>query len=308
VNEFQTNTNEFRDSCLMATAIGMRLFVETIIPKMVAYVGRGCNIKDKYYRDKFVFKNEFGFLAMALFAKKMYASSMFVQEGNPRDIHAIAISGMSFKKRDAAEFLAPVMEGLYDKNILTVKRIHIDLILDKYYELRKILDDNLEINTQFYQVAGLKTVGAYDAKKVLPEPMRGALIWNMIVPDEELQPMDRVIVIRLAWDKLQQHASEDKRIEQLMQFNKMLYVDHGALAAGYQDRQGPCIDNEDTRYDPVICIPESYKTVPDWIRDSIDKSGTIDKLLTPFKQLLGLFDVYMAETKSGMIASRMECI
>jgi hypothetical protein len=62
------------------------------------------------------------------------------------------------------------------------------------------------------------------------------------------------------------------------------------------------------RYDPVICLPQNYKTVPTWIRDCIDKEGTIDKLLTPFKQMLGLFDVYMADTRSGMIASRMICI
>lgn len=308
INEFCTRSNEFRDSCLMATAIGMRLFVESIIPRMVGYVAQGCNIKDKYYRDKFVFKNEFGFLAMALFAKKMYASSMFVQEGNPRDIHDIAISGMSFKKRDAAEFLGPIMESLYEKNILTVTRIQVDSILDKYYELRNLLDENLETQTSYYQVAGLKTVGAYDPTKILPEVMRGALIWNMIVPDEEMQPMDRVIVIRLSPEKLEQHQHDDKRIEQMLQYNKLLYVDHGALAAGYQDRNGPVIDNEKLSKTPVICIPESYKTIPTWIRDCIDKEGTIDKLLTPFKQMLGLFDVYMAETKSGMIASRMVCI
>lgn len=308
VDSFQTRTHEFRDSCLMATAIGVRLFVENIIPKMVGYVANGCNIKDKYYRDKFRFKNEFGFLAMALFAKKMYASSCFVQEGNPRDIHKMAISGMSFKKRDAAEFLAPVMVDLYDKNILTVKKIHVDSLLDKYYELRQLLSDNLRKNTQFYQVAGLKTVAAYDAKKVLPDAMRGALVWNMMFEDEEMHPMDRVIVIKLDWNKLESLANTDARINQLFSFNKILYIDHGALAQGWQDRNGPVIDNENMKHSPVICLPEGTIDVPEWMRECIDEEGTIDKLLSPFKQLLGLFDVYMAETKSGMIASRMVCI
>ena len=308
VDSFQTRTHEFRDSCLMATAIGVRLFVENIIPKMVGYVANGCNIKDKYYRDKFRFKNEFGFLAMALFAKKMYASSCFVQEGNPRDIHKMAISGMSFKKRDAAEFLAPVMVDLYDKNILTVKKIHVDSLLDKYYELRQLLSENLRRNTQFYQVAGLKTVAAYDAKKVLPDAMRGALIWNMMFADEEMHPMDRVIVIKLDWNKLESLANTDARINQLFNFNKILYTDHGALAQGWQDRNGPVIDNENMKHSPVICLPEGTIDVPEWMRECIDEEGTIDKLLSPFKQLLGLFDVYMAETKSGMIASRMVCI
>ena len=68
------------------------------------------------------------------------------------------------------------------------------------------------------------------------------------------------------------------------------------------------VDNEDMSKDPVICIPENYKEIPDYIKMCIDKEGTIDKLLSPFKQMLGLFDVYMAETKNGVIASRMVCI
>jgi hypothetical protein len=31
----------------------------------------------------------------------------------------------------------------------------------------------------------------------------------------------------------------------------------------------------------------------------------VDKLLSPFKQILGLFDVTMADTRGGFLASRM---
>ena len=50
IDEFQSRTNNFRDSCIVASAIGMRLFVETIIPKMTKYLTIGCNIQDDYYR------------------------------------------------------------------------------------------------------------------------------------------------------------------------------------------------------------------------------------------------------------------
>ena len=285
VDDFQTRVDEFRDSCLMASAIGVRLFIETIIPKMVSYVALGCNIQDEYYRKKFQFKNEFGFLAMALVAKKMYASSMFVQEGKPRNIHKVAISGMSFKKRDAAEFLGPVMTDLYEKDILTVKRIQPGRILDRYYEWRQILNDNLDRDTSYYQVAGLKSIDAY---KVLPEAMRGSIIWNAMMPEEEMLPMDRVIVIKLSFQKMQEHQNDNPRIAQML--------------------RNCLIGNENMKRDPVICIPEHYKDIPDWIRPCIDKDGAIDKLLSPFKQILSLFDVNTVETRGGMIASRMICI
>lgn len=310
IDEFQTHTSDFRDSCLMATAIGLRIFADDdgVISKMVECIANGCNIKDEYYRKKFVFKNEFGFLAMALFAKKMYASSCFVQEGAPRDIHSIAVSGMSFKKRDAAEFLEPIMTKLYDTDILTVRQIRVETILDKYYDLRNMLNTNLDRDTEFYQVQGLKEVGAYDATKILPEALRGALIWNVMNPDEEMQPMDRVIVIKLDWNKLDTYKDDNPRIGQLYKYNRILHADQGSLANGAMDRNGPTIDNDDMSKDPVICIPESYKEIPDYIKMCIDKEGTIDKLLSPFKQMLGLFDVYMADTKNGMMASRMVCI
>jgi hypothetical protein len=46
LNEFQAHVNNFRDSCIIASALGMRLFVENVIPKMVKYLTMGCNIKD----------------------------------------------------------------------------------------------------------------------------------------------------------------------------------------------------------------------------------------------------------------------
>jgi hypothetical protein len=288
VDEFQSRVSNFRDSCILASALGMRLFVEAIIPKMVKYLTIGCNIKDEYYRKKFVFKNEFGFLAMALIAKKMYASSMFVQEGTPRDIHDIAVSGLSFKKRDAAEFLEEIMVHLYDKYILTADHVSVEGILNDYQNLREKLRSELDHNPKYYQVLGLKDVSAYDPNKILPEQMRGAIIWNHLMPDEQLLPMDRVIVIRLSFDKMREHASDDPKIAEVLRLT--------------------LINNEKMKDTPFICLPEQYREIPEWIRPIIDKEGCIDKLLTPFKQLLSLFDVMVADTKAGSVSSRMICL
>jgi hypothetical protein len=277
---------------------------------MVDYVAKGYRIRDPYYRKKFKFKNEFGFLAMALFAKKMYASSCFVQEGKPRNIHKIAISGMSFKKRDAAEFLAPIMIDMYDKKILTIKNIRVEDLLDDYEALRESMEDKIDKDTSFYQVLGLKEVGAYDKTKVLPEQMRGALVWNAMNPENEMQPMDRVIVIRLSWKRMLANQDKYPEIQSLIRYNQRLTTNdtYSALTTGGDERMGMLIDNEDMKRDPVICIPEENDVIPDWISVCIDREETIDKLLTPCKQMFGLFDVYMADTKTGTIPSRMVCI
>lgn len=285
IDDFQARVENHRDSCLIASAFGMRLFIDHIIPRMVENITINCNINDKYYRDKFIFKNEFAFLCMALFAKKMYASSMFVQEGKPRNPHEIAVTGLSFKKRDSAEFLEPVMLDLYDRYVLTTEHVNVGGILDEVYALRSKLQREIGDDPSYYKVLSLKDIGSYDASKVLPAQMRGAIVWNSIMPDEEMLPMDRVIVIPLSFELLHKYASTDPNIAEVLRIS--------------------LVDNPKEKTDPVICLPEYYHTIPEWIKPVIDKEYAIDKLLSPIKQLLGLFDVNIAETRGGILPSRM---
>lgn len=285
LDEFQAHASTFKKSCIVASAFGMRLFIEHIIPKMVNYIALGCNIHDEYYRSKFIFKNEFAFMAMALIAKKMYASSMFVQEGVPRDPHDIAVTGLSFKKRDSPEFLEPIMLRLYDKYILTSENVNISGVLDEFYALRNKLMTEIDHDLSYYTVSSIKDIGAYDPKKVLPVQMRGAIIWNNIVPDEELLPMDRVIVVPLSFKLLREHVNDDPRIAEILR-----------LAS---------VDNPKDKYVPYICLPEHYHEMPEWIKPVVDIEYATDKQLMSFKQLFDAFDLYVADTKAGMIPSRM---
>ena len=285
IDDFQAHAGSFRDNCLVASAFGMRLFIEHIIPRMVEDIATFCNINDKYYRDKFVFKNEFAFLSMALLAKKMYASSMFVQEGNPRNPHEIAVTGLSFKKRDAAEFLEPIMLDIYDKYILTGDQVSISGVLDEYYALRDKLIHEIGTDPSYYKVLSIKDISAYDPTKVLPAQMRGAIVWNNIMPDEEMLPMDRVRVIPLSFALLKQYANKFHQTNEILRLS--------------------LIDNANEKNDPYICIPEHYHEIPEWIRPVIDVEYATDKLLMPFRQLLDAFDVYVADVPGGFRPSRM---
>lgn len=288
LDEFQAHVTNFRDSCLIASALGMRIFIEGIIPQMTENIVMYRGIQDKYYRDKFVFKNEFAFLAMSLFAKKMYAASCFVQEGNLRNIHDIQVTGLSFKKRDSAEFLEPIMLDLYDKYVLTPDHIRVDKLLDEYYALRDKLLTVVDYDTSYHKVLGIKDKESYDKSKKYPMQIRGADVWNAIFPDENILPMDRVTVIPLSVTLLEQHVNDDPLLYKVLAMNKAVL------------NTGKLKDN-----DAVICLPEKYKEIPEWLRVAIDKNYCVDKLLSPFKQLLGLFDVVLSDTYGGMIPSRM---
>ena len=210
---------------------------------------------------------------------------MFVQEGSPRDPHDIAVTGLSFKKRDAAEFLEPIMLDIYDKDILTGKQVSLSSVLDKYYALRQNLVDNINKDPSYFKKLSIKDISAYDPTKVLPAQMRGAIVWNNIMPDEEMLPMDRVLVIPLSFKLLREYANTNPKIAEILRL---------------------ClIDNEKEKDDPYICIPEYYHDIPDWISPVIDVEYACDKLLQPFKQLLDGFDIYVADVPGGMRPARM---
>ena len=286
LDEFQAyhQGDDFVDSCLKASAFGIRLFVEGLIPKFVSYVAEGMGIKDKYYRDKFIFKNEFVFLSMMLIAKKMYAASMFVQEGNPRNIHDIAVTGLSFKKRDSAEFLEPIMMDIYNKYILTSKQINVEAILNVYYSLRKMLTEKCKTDTGYYRALSVKSVDSYDPNKKLPDQIRGSIVWNNLYPDDQIIPQDRVIIVPLSMDKLEEHSS-DSRINDIIRITMN--------------------DEKNKKHDAVICLPEHFKKIPEFLQDCVDIDKLVDRLLSPFKQLLGTFDIVMPDTAGGCIASRL---
>jgi len=282
LDDFQAHVDNFRDSCLIASAFGFRLFIEAIVPQMTENLVLYRGIQDAYYRKKFVFKNEFAFLAMSLFAKKMYSASCFVQEGNPRNIHETAVTGLSFKKRDSAEFLEPIMLQLHDKYILTPAKIDVAGLLDEYYALREKLKHVVRTEASFHKVQGIKTVNSY--KGPLPAQMKGMIVWNNMFPDEEILPMDRVTVIPLSFALMEQHP-EIPLLQRVYDLNLK--------------------SDPKKKKEAVISLPESYKKIPEWLQPGIDENYCVDKLLSPFKQALGLFDVVINDTRGGMIPSRM---
>ena len=280
---FVDDIPSFRDKCLCASAFGRMLYVENIIPKFVQYQALNCNIKDKYYRDKFIFKNEFLFLAMTLYSKKMYAMSTLIQEGKPRNPHKISFTGLSFKKRDSAQFLEPVMRELYDKYILTGSKIQPEKIYESYMFHQNKLMKELSETTAYFKQGSVKPAESY--KKAIPAQVRGALIWNTLYPDEKMQTLDRVYVVPLSWDLMDEHSKKDPKVAALLQL---------------------CLKgNEKRKSDPYISIPESYKTLPPFIAKCVNKQFAIDKILSLYKQIAGLFDFVMPETYGAQTMSRL---
>ena len=280
IREFQTDTGNFKMSCICAAGFGTRLFADFVVPRFVSYFAINCNIEDKYYRDKLVFKNEYSYSMMILFQKKMYLNSIFVQEGEPRNIHEIDAKGVSFKKRDTADFLEPMILKLCDKYMISVDTISIDRILDEYFTIHDEYQRRVRTDVTLYTKQGVKDEESYDQSKTLPIQMRGTQIWNSIMSTEQINPLDRVYIVWLSYDLLSK-SSNGRTMRRL------------EMCKRYSPKEA------------CICIPESYKTIPDWIAVGIDTEYNIDKLLAPFKQVLNVFGVYLPENKGSFKCTKM---
>ena len=292
---FVDDIPSFRDKCLCASAFGRMLYIEHIIPKFVAYQALNCNIKDKYYRDKFIFKNEFLFLAMTLYSKKMYAMSTLIQEGKPRNPHKISFTGLSFKKRDSSQFLEPVMRELYDKYILTGRKIQPEKIYESYMFYQNKLMNEIDKVTCYFKQGSIKPPESY--KKTIPAQVTGALIWNTMFPDEKMQTMDRVYIVPLSWELMEHFAPEDPQVATLLKLCQKIDDDKNK---GSESR-----GSKPKRRDPYISLPETYKTIPEFIGKCVNKQFAIDKILSPYKQIAGLFDFVMPETYGAQTMTRL---
>ena len=280
INEFKTDTGNFRMSCVCAAGFGTRLFAKVVVPRFINYFALNCGIEDEYYRKKLEFKNEFSYLMMILMQKKMYLASIFVQEGNPRNIHKIDAKGVQFKKRDSADFLEPLILGMCDRYMISVDQISIDTILNTYMDIRDDYRKRIYTDVEYYTKQSVKAIEAYAKSKTLPIQMRGSQIWNEIMSTEPIVSLDRVYIIWLSFDKLAK--ADDPRGRRLYELCK--------------------------RYSPseaCICLPETYKQIPEWVSKYIDGDYNIDKLLGPFKQILGVFNVYLPENKGSFKCTKM---
>jgi hypothetical protein len=150
------------------------------------------------------------------------------------------------------------------------------------------LVNNISTDPSYYKVLSIKSPDAYDKTKVLPAQMRGAIVWNNIMTDEEILPLDRVIVIPLSFPLLKEHQHEDGKINEILRLS--------------------LIDNQNEKNDPYICIPEHYHTIPEWISKVIDIDYAADKLLMPFRQLLDAFGVYVVDVRGGFRPSNLAYI
>lgn len=280
IKEFQTDVGNFKLSCICSAGFGTHIFANTIVPKYIEYYTKLAGVVDPYYCGKIQFKNEFSFAMMILFQKKMYLDAQFVQEGNPRNIHDIEAKGVSFKKRDTADFLAPVILEMCDKYLISSNELSIDTIINEYFRIHREVENAVKYDVTYYTKQSVKTEDSYCADKKLPIQMRGSLIWNDIMSTEQILPLDRVYIVWLSYDLLA--TSNSPRTKRLLEVCKKRSPDEA-----------------------VICIPESYKRIPDWISVGIDKEYNADKLLAPFKQLLNVFNVYLPDNRGSFKCTKM---
>ena len=230
--------------------------------------GEHSNIPEEY-RPKYNMKNEFFFSLLIIGkAKKRYISKIILREGNLMNPPKSDIKGFDFKKATCSEYAEKrFMEIinrriLYNEGVPDLKGIIKDL---REFEM-EILESIKRRETRFLPNASAKELGAY-ADPTSEIGVRGALAWNILYPDNQIEFPAKVSLLKTTIFKLES-------IENLRYTDPDIYAviedkifnDKTGFFVNYKDEGGS--------FNFVkVNDPNWTKKIPKYWRDKYKKKG-----------------------------------
>lgn len=250
--------------------------IDRSVASMLDYYGR-CHNMDEESRAELTMKNEFMFRRFFLMkTKKRYAASIVLREGNIIIPFKPEIKGMDFIKAGVTDDVSNRFKKILCDHILFSKDLELHEMMDELKQFeREIYDDLKQGGTTYLKQQQYKAAGGYkDAIKAWSLPVfRGSAVWNEIFPDKKIYSLDRVKILKLKITKVQD-----------------LDIIKDAYPREYQTCVNEIFNSKDANIRKtglkVICIPNSVKTIPEWIIPLIDIDLIISDVISSFRSVL----------------------
>jgi len=157
-----------------------------------------CNIPESH-RPLINMKNEFMFDKVLLTKnKKSYATSTMMKEGRLLEKSKIEVKGMKIKKSDTNKSVRKFFNKLLEEDILSAEYIDYPKIIRKYFEFSDVIKDSLTSGSAEFGVPGnCNEISGYENPYNVMS-VRGALLWNILFPDEEIRFPNKVHMYKLS--------------------------------------------------------------------------------------------------------------
>lgn len=168
-----------------------------VVTDILLSYGEHSNIPEEY-RPRYNMKNEFYFSRLIIgLTKKRYISKIILREGNLMNPAKIDIKGFDFKKATCSEYAEEVFTGIIKRNIIEAPEISVAAIYREYKAFKdEVLTSLKNRERRFLPNGNVKDLSAYaDPGKI--QSVRAFLAWNMINPDNLIEPPTKVSLLKL---------------------------------------------------------------------------------------------------------------
>ncbi len=229
-------------------------------------------------------KNEFLFRRILLTnAKKNYASSMEIQEGNIiPDGKDLDIKGLPIKKSTLNPRIQKELEKILYEDILRSEPIDQVNIVKKLAILEKKIYYSLESGEkEFYKPLAIKSIDNYEDPMSV-QGIKASLIWNKI-KDRDLEAIDlsarnSIDVVKV---KISKESIEDIKDDYPETYEKILEVMNDDTIFVTEFKNARKSGKEPKIIIESLAIPKDVKT-PEWVKKFIDYKTIVKDNLTNF--------------------------
>ena len=199
-------------------------------------------------------KSEFLYSRLLLTTnKKQYAGNLIGQEGNILEKPKLDMKGMAIRKVTVNQTVREYFTDILENDVLRASKIDIPKILAKFRQLEKIIADDLRAgNINFSIPNNLNEVGSYKYPFRMQQ-VRGMLIWNQLFPENLINPPDKINILKLKAETLQD-------LEPIYGTKEFDII------------RETIFENEDLqKYGfTVIAMPKDVDKIPEWLIQFID--------------------------------------
>ncbi|MBD5584732.1 MAG: hypothetical protein HDQ88_06590, partial [Clostridia bacterium] len=254
--------------------------LDTCIGDLLDYFGQTHNM-DPTARKELGMKNEFLFRTLFIsLVKKAYGASIVLREGNIMIPFKSEIKGFTFIKNEVSDEVTKVLSKTFEDNVLLNEEVDLHQLLQDIEDFQKeIYDDIHSGGVRFLKAKQFKPAHAYkdkidkDGKKQagawFQQIYKASNAWNILNPDEQIYPLDKVRLLKLAITSEDDvEKIKDKFPDMYRRIKEDIFhsPDQNVVNAGLK----------------VIAIPTKLKQIPEWIREFIDYDIIISDNISSF--------------------------
>jgi hypothetical protein len=193
---------------------------------------------------------------------------VLMQEGNIINKPKVDVKGMAIRKVNTNKNIRNYFTDLLGNEVLLPDEINLSSIIYKYKMIEEEIRKSIQSGDLKYAIPGrANEISTYKFPERI-QAIRGAIAWNTLFPDEEINLPEKINMIKLNiedLDCIQDKFSNDRETKQ--KFMEVFKFEHGK----YISSEG--ID--------IISIPKKVKKLPDILIPFINTEEMINTNISP---------------------------